>query len=161
MQVVTSLPGAWSHVSPGKAVLPPVYKMMASGGAGLAPHTFSNLMPFLSQVPASVLTAEDSKVAERWLLSLQTGLNTLLEANKTRRDELKAVTSAYLECVMLILNMEVIDHDFKVKVLDVNDNSPVFSHSVEFQGQVYTPVLRVDVEENNQVSFPRLIQYAF
>ena len=118
MQVVTSLPGAWSHVSPGKAVLPPVYKMMASGGAGLAPHTFSNLMPFLSQVPASVLTAEDSKVAERWLLSLQTGLNTLLEANKTRRDELKAVTSAYLECVMLILNMEVIDHDFKVKVLE-------------------------------------------
>ena len=118
LQVLTALPGVWDYVSPGKAVLPPVYKLMEAGGRGLAVHTFSNLMPFLSRVPASVLAAEDNKVVERWLTSLYTGLGALQENKKAGRGELEAVAEACLECSMLILNMEDVNQELKLKVLE-------------------------------------------
>ena len=123
LQLLAAVPGVWDQVSAAKAVLPPVYKLMAGAGPGVARHIFPSLMPLLSQVPAPVLTAEDNKAVHRWLGSLNTGLGAVLETSKPRQDsslatDLNVVVEAYVECIMLTLNMAELDQEAKIKVME-------------------------------------------
>ena len=115
----TRIGGVWEEVSLHKAVLPPLYKFISGAGAGLATRTFPSLMPFLSRIPTSALTAEDCKLVERWLSSFTSALDLLLDSSKAvDHAELDAVIKAYVECVILVLNMGDIGQETKVRVLE-------------------------------------------
>ena len=121
LQTVSTVREVWTLVNLHKAVLPPLYNFIAAGGAGagLALKTFPSLMPFLSRIPPAVLTAEDCRVVERWLDSFNTAVTAALETQKTVPvSELNAVVTAYLECVVLVLSMQQVHHDKKVKLLE-------------------------------------------
>ena len=119
LQTVSSVKEVWDLVSLQKAVLPPLYKLISTGGAGLAHKTFPSLMPFLSRIPPTVLTAENYRLIRRWLDSFNVAVTSALETNKTLPGgEMNAVVTAYLECIVLILNLQQVDHDEKVNILE-------------------------------------------
>jgi len=114
LQVLAVVPNAWELTNPQKAVFPNIFKFITVGGEGVAESTFPNLLPVLSKIPPAVM-GDQEKFLGRWFCSFKESL----DSPKIRApNELTAIVTAYVECMMFIFGQQYVEDALKTKLLE-------------------------------------------
>lgn len=92
-----------THISMEKAFLPKLWKLLRSGGNGSAEIIYPHFLPLISNWKVDIFGEKLPILYESFLQTLQTGLRSQMETQTSSRAELKAISTAYFECLKYIL----------------------------------------------------------
>lgn len=86
-----------------KAFLPKLWKLLRAGGHGSADIIYPHFLPLLSNWTVAIFGEKLPILYESFLQTFQTGLRAQMEIPTSSRAELKAISTAYFECLKYIL----------------------------------------------------------
>ncbi|KAJ3050808.1 listerin E3 ubiquitin protein ligase 1, partial [Rhizophlyctis rosea] len=110
---------AWDVANQKKPVLPKLCSFLKNGAYGSIGISYPSLLPFISVLPAQVLSEE--KFQQEFLNSFWAGLNS----NAIDLSHSKAFIDAYLECGMFLLIKSGFETEASRQILDIHLFRPV------------------------------------
>lgn len=91
-----------THINLEKALLPKLWKVLKSGGAGCAETSYPHLLPLVSKLDRSILNDKIFHFYQNFFEHMATGLTARVAHAASSRADISAIATAYFECMQYV-----------------------------------------------------------
>lgn len=137
-----------------KAFLPKLWKLLRAGGHGSAEIIYPHFLILISNWKVAIFGDKLPALYENFLQNISAGLQSQVETQSTSRSELKAISTAYFECLKYIL-LSV--QSLPAETFDANTTSDTFSLQLIQLNIIDLIGFLLDNSRNGRFVLPQLI----